>query len=218
MRQSRFGSARACRLSGRSRRRLAHSVLRTRWRPLEREVRGCRWLPPAGVAAAAAAAAVVVAFAVVIPGPTGRVSRESAPPRAVHAEVARVAGPLRLSARASEALAAAQMLGRRASACLLRHGGRANAAGGISDPSGKANAACQPLLVANENYLEAPAFREVLAEAQPRLEAGERCIAAVGHVGDAAAAAAPGMPPAALEPSAATDLCHRRDGLPSTAT
>lgn len=179
---------------------------------LEREVPGCRWLPPAVVAAGAAA--VVVAFAVVPAGPTGRVGRESAPPRAANAEVARVAGPLRLSPQASEVLATAQTLGRQASACLLEHGGRANAGGGISDPSGKASAACQPSLVANERYLDAPAFREVLAEAQPRFEAAERCVAAIERAGDSAAARSR-LDATGVARSGAGGPCHRRDGLPA---
>lgn len=183
---------------------------------LEREVPWRRWRRPVLVATGAAAAAgLVIAFVVLTALPPGRGGLESAPPRPLDRDAARVAGALRLSPEATEVLATAQLLGRRASACLLKHGGRASAGGGINDPSGRASAACQPVLAANERYLDAPAFREVLAEAQPRFAAAERCTAVVSRGRDGAAAAGSRALATALGRGAARELCHRRDGLPA---
>lgn len=180
---------------------------------LEREVPGCRWLRPA-VVAAGAAAAVVMAFVVVTAPLPRNVGVESAPPRRLDRDAARVAGALRLSPEATEVLATAQLLGRRASACLLGNGGRANGSGGISDPSGEARAACLLLIEASERYLDGPAFREVLAEAQPRFEAAERCVAAIERTGDSAAARSR-LDATGVARSGAGGPCHRRDGLPA---
>lgn len=174
---------------------------------LEREVPALRRLPAATAAIGAVAAAVAL-LAVVALRPLGADESESfaAPDR----ESARVAEALRLSPEATEVLATAQLLGRRASACLLQNGGRAASAGGISDPSGRARAACLAPIEANDRYVEGQAFREVLAEAQPRFEAAERCITAYGGAGDAAARSADGR-----RQSAAASRCHRSDGLPA---
>lgn len=178
---------------------------------LERELSAPRWFSSAIAGAAATAAVLLAVVGTLRPG---SVSGDRALPGAPDAEAARVAGALRLSPEATDVLATAQRLGRRASTCLLRHGGRADSSGGIRDPSGQARAACLPLIEANDRYLDGPAFGEMLAEAEPSFEAAERCVAAIERSVDAAAAR---LRPEATRPeaSAASRRCHRRDGLPA---
>lgn len=174
---------------------------------LGREVPGDRGWPL--LALAGAGAAVAAAFVALSGSPTSmRVDGESAAPRV--GDVVRVSAVLSLSPRATDALARAQALGRRASACLLVHGGRRAAAGGISDPSGKAYAACRQVIEANERFLDGDAFQEVLAEAQPRFEAGERCAANATPRTDTLAHTPPDT--ASRGPAG----CYRPDGLPAT--
>lgn len=182
---------------------------------LEREVPGRHWLPAvvAATGAAMAAAFAMLALAALPPRESG--SGDSAPWRLPDPDSARVGGALLLSRDATEVLATAQALGRRASTCLLRHGGRAGPFGGISDPSGKARAACLALIEANDRFLAGPAFREVLAEAQPRFEAAERCVAAADRAHDSAAAAGSRPEATELSSTGSGGPCHRRDGLPA---
>lgn len=181
---------------------------------LEREVPARRWRR-AAVAATGAAAAAAAILAVVSAPPPGTVSRDGARFGGRDAEAERVADVLRLSEQATDVLATAQLLGRRASSCLLRHGGRADSAGGIRDPSGQARVACLPLIEANDRYLNGSEFRQVLAEAQPMFEAAERCVAGIDERGDAAAGRV--RQPTRPAPTAPGGPCHRRDGLPATA-
>lgn len=178
---------------------------------LEREIPGYRWLPAAVAAAGAAtvAASVMLALATWPAPDRGGGSASLRPP---DPDAARVAEALRLSRDATEVLAKAQALGRRASACLLRNGGRASGSGGISDPSGEARAACLLLIEANDRYLDGPAFREVLAEAQPAFEAAERCVAGSARAGDSAAGS---LDATAGARSGAGGRCHSPDGLPA---
>lgn len=184
---------------------------------LAREVPEVRRLPRVPVTAAGTAmAAVVITLAVMSAGPAGQVERESSAPRALDDETARVAEALRLSPDASKVLAKAQMLGERASDCLLEHGALATAGGGLNDPSGQAHGACQLLLKANERYLSHPDFIAVLSEAQPRFAAAERCQA-LRNPARARATASPNRPVTAGG-AAVSATCFRRDGLPATNT
>lgn len=182
---------------------------------LEREIPGRRWLPAAVAAAGAATAAAFVMLALATWPTPDRGGGGSASLRPPDPDAARVAEALRLSRDATEVLAKAQALGRRASACLLRNGGRASGSGGISDPSGEARAACLLLIEANDRYLDGPAFREVLAEAQPAFEAAERCVAGIARIGDSGAGS---LDATAGARSGAGGRCHRPDGLPAATT
>lgn len=178
---------------------------------LKRQVPARLW-PLVAAAGSAAMAGLVLGLAMrTSDAPDRPAVQDSA---ALHgpADSVRVARALDLSARASEILAAAHVRGHRASACLRRHGGRTGVGGGIIDPSGRARAACRRLVEANEKYLDSRAFRQVLAEAQPRFEAAERCAAEANRAPDGAVRV-PGVS-AGLKRSAA-QACHRDDGLPS---
>lgn len=96
---------------------------------LKREVPARRW-PAAAIAATGAAAAAAAILAMGSAPRPGPISPESGWFGRPDRESARVAGALSLSPQATEVLATAQRLGRRASACLLQHGGRADSAGG----------------------------------------------------------------------------------------
>ena len=176
---------------------------------LEREIPARRTravlLAAAGTASAAAVALILGVALWPVAG-----SSELQSLRAHDPASGRVAAALRLTPRAADILATAQRLGRRAGACLLRNGGRPDPAGGVADPSGQARAACLPLVEANDRYLEGSAFRRVLAEARPRLDAAETCVASIVRRGDAVSAR-----PRSPASGATRGKCHGPDGLPA---
>jgi hypothetical protein len=169
-----------------------------------------RW---AAIAACTTAAIVVMAAIGLATSPPRQGSEQAIDKTIPHVSAAArdVAAALHLSPESTAALSRAQALGREATACLLAHGGRSVAGGGIADPNGQAAAACRAIVDANEAYLASAAFAQVIAEAEPRFEAAERCYAAHARVVDSATADGSFSAVSARTPHS----CSRGDGLPS---
>jgi hypothetical protein len=123
-----------------------------------------------------------IAIAAAATGRSDGSNQEAARPQTAQppaAEVSRVASALGLVGADRAALARAQALGHRATECLLAHGARQGAAGGVEDATGAATAACTSEIEANEAFLSSATFKQVLRAAQPKFDAAARCFTRV---------------------------------------
>jgi hypothetical protein len=123
------------------------------------------------------------------------------------------ASALGLSADEAAVLLKAQQLGRVAQACQIAHGAK-RVNGGLDDPTGAANAACQAENDANESFLNSPAFRAVEAAALPRVMDAARCFQSYTGVKPGTMIGDDGKRPSEAVLAAGRAACFRPNGLP----